>query len=51
MTSILTQMAINGHFNKDTLVWKNGMSEWEKAIKIEDLQIVFNSMPPIPPQK
>lgn len=47
----LTQMAINGHFNKDTLVWKNGMSEWEKAIKIEDLQIVFNSMPPIPPQK
>lgn len=48
--STLTQMVMNGQFNKDSLVWKNGMAQWEKAGNIDELKKVFsNNMPPIPP--
>lgn len=48
--STLTQMVMNGQFNKDSLVWKNGMAQWEKAGNIDELKNVFsNNMPPIPP--
>ena len=29
--SVLTQMASSGQLTADSLVWKNGMSQWEKA--------------------
>ena len=46
----LTQMAIAGTFTRDSLVWKQGMSGWEKASAVQDLMSVFaNAMPPIPP--
>lgn len=48
--STLTQMLMNGQFNKDSLVWKNGMAQWEKAENIDELKNVFsNNMPPILP--
>lgn len=47
----LTQMAVSGQFNADTLVWKSGMSQWAKAGTIDDLKdVLTNVMPPIPPQ-
>ena len=49
--STLTQMAVSGQFNADTLVWKSGMSQWAKAGTIDDLKdVLTNVMPPIPPQ-
>lgn len=35
--------------NRDTLVWKQGMSEWASIMDQEDLKILFNSAPPPPP--
>lgn len=49
--SVLTQMAGAGQFTTESLVWKNGMTQWEKAGEIDELKNVFsNAMPPIPPQ-
>lgn len=46
----LTQMATTGQLNTDSLVWKNGMAQWEKAGTMDDLKDIFEtSMPPIPP--
>lgn len=47
MTS-LTQMAANGQLTGDSLVWKNGMAQWEKAIAVDELKGLFSTMPPIP---
>ena len=47
MTS-LTQMAANGQLTGNSLVWKNGMAHWEKAIAIDELKGLFSTMPPIP---
>ena len=47
MTS-LTQMAANGQLTGDSLVWKNGMAQWEKAIAVDELKGLFRTMPPIP---
>lgn len=48
--STLTQLAMNGQFNKDSLVWKNGMAQWEKAENVDELKNLFsNNIPPIPP--
>ena len=45
----LIQMASNGQFTVDSLVWKAGMVEWIKAREIEELKGLFtNSIPPIP---
>lgn len=49
--SILAQMATAGQFTADSLVWKNGMEKWEKAGTIDELQSLFSTMPPIPPQE
>jgi hypothetical protein len=53
----LTQMATVGSFAKDSLVWKQGMSEWVEADKVQELQPIFGDkhvstgvMPPIPPK-
>lgn len=47
--SMLTQMATNGQFTADSLVWKNGMAQWVKAGAIDELKGLFVIMPPIPP--
>lgn len=47
--NMLHQMATAGQLNADSLVWKNGMSEWAKAGTIDELKSIFVVMPPIPP--
>lgn len=47
--SVLQQMVAVGQFNADSLVWKNGMSEWVKAGTIDELKSMFVVIPPIPP--
>jgi hypothetical protein len=38
----------NGQLSKDTLVWKQGMENWEKAGNVDDLKSIFVEIPPIP---
>lgn len=48
--SVLTQMAANGQFTADSLVWKNGMAQWAQAGTVDELKGMFVSpIPPIPP--
>ena len=47
--NMLHQMATADQLNADSLVWKNGMSEWAKAGTIDELKSIFVVMPPIPP--
>ena len=48
--AVLTQMVTTGRLTIDSLVWKNGMTQWEKAGSIDELKILFaNSIPPRPP--
>ena len=45
----LTQMAIAGTLSADTLVWKAGMTTWDRANTLPELKHLFASdMPPIP---
>lgn len=47
----LKQMAAAGQLTSDSLVWKNGMTQWEKAEMVDELKTLFtNTIPPIPPQ-
>lgn len=47
----LTQMTATGQLTVDSLVWKNGMAQWEKAGMVDELKKLFdNTIPPIPPQ-
>ena len=46
--STLAQMTANGQLTGDSLVWKNGMAQWEKAIVVDELKGLFSKMPPIP---
>lgn len=46
----INQMVNSGTITSDSLVWKQGMAEWDKAVNIQEIKILFNnSMPPIPP--
>lgn len=45
----LRQMATAGQLTLDNLVWKDGMAQWAKVGTVEELKILFDSMPPIPP--
>lgn len=45
----LKELIINEIINKDTLVWKSGMANWEFAGKQIALVSLFNSTPPPPP--
>ena len=48
--SVLAQMATAGQLTADSLVWKNGMTQWAKAGTVDELKNLFaNAMPPIPP--
>ena len=41
----------NGSLTKDTLVWKQGMANWQKACEVPEINILFNNSvtpPPIP---
>ena len=44
----LTQMANTGQITADSLVWKNGMTEWVKAGAVDELKGLFTVMPPVP---
>jgi hypothetical protein len=47
--SVLQQLLQRGQLTRDTLVWKAGMAQWEKAANCADLQILFGAVPPPPP--
>jgi len=42
----LKQMVGNGQLQRDTLVWKNGMANWDKAGNQGDLNDVWGQTPP-----
>jgi len=47
----LIQMKDGGTITRDTLIWKDGMAEWESVGTQNDLQSLFTSLaPPQPPQ-
>ena len=47
--NVLKQMVTTGQFTTESLVWKAGMTEWQKAGTIGELkEILANAMPPIP---
>lgn len=48
--SILKQMLKAGELTTESLVWKTGMVEWEKAGSVDELKQLFPDIPPIPPQ-
>ena len=49
--SVLSTMAANGQLTSESLVWKQGMSNWEKAGSVSSLAGLFtSSVPPVPPQ-
>lgn len=44
----LKQMLAAGKFTSESLVWKAGMANWEKAGTIDELKSMFVVIPPIP---
>ncbi len=46
---VLQQMVEVGQLNAESLVWKNGMTEWVKAGAVDELKSMFGVMPSIPP--
>lgn len=47
----LKEMVKSGQFSKDSLIWKEGMTDWKTAKDVDELKIVFNIMPPVPSQE
>jgi membrane protease subunit (stomatin/prohibitin family) len=45
----LQQMAVQGQFNPQSLVWTQGMQAWETASAVAELSPVFGAVPPPPP--
>ena len=45
----LQAMAVSGQFNKQSLIWKQGMSGWLAAETQAELNAVFSAVPPPPP--
>lgn len=45
----LAQMAQQGSFNTQSMVWKQGMAQWAEAGTIGELAQVFQQVPPPPP--
>lgn len=50
LVEVLAQMGMSGTFTKESLVWKQGMTEWTKAEAIQELQSVFGTVPPAVPK-
>lgn len=44
----LKKMVEDGKMNKETLVWKDGMSDWTRAGSIDELKELFPNIPSIP---
>ncbi len=44
----LKKMINEGKLKKETLVWKSGMANWEKAGSVEEINNLFIDIPPIP---
>jgi hypothetical protein len=42
-------MAQNGEFTPQTHVWKQGMTNWELAGTINEINLLFAATPPPPP--
>ena len=42
----LRQMVGSGQVTKDTLVWKAGMANWEKAGNVQEISSIFSMTPP-----
>lgn len=48
--SVLSTMAANGQFTKESLVWKSGMANWQAAGSISELAGLFaGTVPPVSP--
>lgn len=48
----LTHMVAVGALTEDSLVWKQGMTDWAAASAMPDLQSILNpTPPPVPPRK
>jgi hypothetical protein len=45
----LQQMAQNGQLKQDTYVWKQGMSDWQPAGEVQELNNLFQAAAPPPP--
>ena len=45
---VLAQMVESTQLTRDSLVWKKGMAQWEKAGDVDELKDLFIEMPPIP---
>ena len=47
----LHKLALNGQFLQNTMVWKQGMQNWEEAFRLPDFSNIFGLMqqPPPPP--
>lgn len=43
---VIQEMISQGKFIRDTLVWKQGMGTWTKAIEVDDLKALFGAVPP-----
>lgn len=44
----LRAMFVNGQLNDSSLVWKQGMSKWEKVSDLQELNEQIYNMPPVP---
>lgn len=44
----LERMVNEKALSKESLVWKKGMADWQKAGTVDDLKGLFDEMPPIP---
>ena len=44
----MSRMIMAGEIIKESLVWTNGMSSWQKAGEIDDLKSLFTEMPHVP---
>lgn len=45
----LKAMYNEGNFTEDSLVWKEGMKNWEKAGMVKELKEIFSTSPSVPP--
>ena len=46
----LQQQLGNGVITKSTLVWANGMADWQEASEVAELSRLFSAPPPLPPR-
>jgi membrane protease subunit (stomatin/prohibitin family) len=44
--AVLTQMVQQGSLQRETLVWKAGMTQWTPASQVGELASLFNQIPP-----